>query len=140
MGTTLWVIGKATMADGDDYDHSALFNAAERLDALCQQLGVEKLSTFIDWTDYSANISEEFDFPGADGFGTEVSWFPPDDALPTLRALRSSLAEDEAAREALFEPSLRHLSDEILEELDDCIMKLEGIRAAGDVFHLSAVM
>jgi hypothetical protein len=35
MGTTLWVLSKNKMTEGDDNDHSAVFNAAERLDKLC---------------------------------------------------------------------------------------------------------
>ena len=35
MGTTLWVLSKNEMADGDDWDHSAMFRALEKLDFIC---------------------------------------------------------------------------------------------------------
>ncbi|MFN7882501.1 MAG: hypothetical protein ACK5PF_05750 [bacterium] len=140
MGTTLWVLSKNKMTEGDDYDHSAVFNAAERLDKLCEHLGVKALSTFFDWTDFNANMGEAEEFPSEDELREKAAWFSPDAALPTLRALRTHLASDSDARAALFEADLQHFSDYLLDELDDCISKLERIQSEADVFHLCVVM
>jgi hypothetical protein len=138
MGTTLWVLSRNKMTEGDDWDHSVLFGAAEKLDPLCERLGVKKFTSFLDWTDF--NAAEDEEFPSEDELKKRASWFAPQDALQTLRALRDRLATNDHERKQLFEDDLQHLSDCILEELDDCITKVEKIGADGDVFHLCVVM
>jgi hypothetical protein len=77
MGTTIWVLSKNRLTEGDDYDHSALFYAVEKLDIICENLGLAKISSFLDWTDFNANMSEEEEFPDEDALHDQASWFNP---------------------------------------------------------------
>lgn len=141
MGTTIWVLSKNKMTDGDDWDHSALFNALERLDLICQELGVPNISSFVDWTDFYANMAEDQEeFPSEDEIKKQALWFSPQEALPSLRAVREYLANNPSDLQSLFEIGLEHLADELIGELDDCISKIEQIDRDGDVFHLCVVM
>jgi len=122
MGTTLWVLGRATSAEGDDFDHSAMFDAADELDGICKQLDVAKLSGFFDWADFNANMG--------DGESEEPqTWFDPGQALPTLRALRDHIR----ANPIEGAPGLG-------EELDDCLGKVSELAERSEPFHLCVVM
>jgi hypothetical protein len=140
MGTTLWVLSREKMAEVDDWDHSAIFNAVEKLDLVCEKLRVTKLSSFLDWTDFNANMAADEEFPSDDELKAKASWFRPDAALPTLRALRGHLADHPAELSSLYDQSQGHLSEYLIEELDDCIAKVEKIAVDGDEFHLCVVM
>ncbi|PZO38467.1 MAG: hypothetical protein DCF19_16210 [Pseudanabaena frigida] len=141
MGSTLWVLGKNRTTDGDDWDHSALFNAVENLDPICERLGVLKLSTFLDWSDFEANMADDDDeFLDEENLKNKAMWFSPIEALPTLNALRDYLANHETERKNIFEKDLQHFSEDLLEELDDCISKVGKIANEGDTFHFCVVM
>ncbi|MFM7600323.1 MAG: hypothetical protein ACKO7R_03850 [Pseudanabaena sp.] len=140
MGTTIWVLSNGNMTEGDDWDHSALFYAIEKLDPLCEQLGLIKISEFLDWTDFEANMSEDDDFPDEELLRDKASWFNPSAALPMLRSLRAYVASNESERESLLEKGKEHLAEELLEDLDDCIAKVEKIETEGDLFHFCVVM
>jgi hypothetical protein len=120
MGTTLWVLGRKSVDDGDDYDHSAMFDGADELDALCAKLGVAKLSSFFDWADFNANMGDE-------GDDAKAQWHDPKQALPVLRALRERVAADGG-------------DAQLLEELDDCVGKVAALADRGEQFHLCVVM
>jgi hypothetical protein len=140
MGTTIWVLGKSSMSEGDDWDHTAIFEAVEKLDAVCASSGVPALSTFLDWTDFNANMSDEEEFPADDEMREGANWFDPDAALRVLRVVRDYAAENKSVLSELYEPGSEHLSECLLDELDDCIGKVEKIRDSGDQFHLCVVM
>jgi len=142
MGTTIWVLSKNKTTEGDDWDHSALFYAVEKLDLICDRLGLSKLSTFLDWTDFDLNMSEDEDeeFPDEDVLIDRASWFNPSEALPMLRALREYVARNESEIVSLLEQGKEHLSEDLLEDLDDCISKVEKIATEGDLFHFCVVM
>ncbi|GBO54620.1 hypothetical protein APA_2567 [Pseudanabaena sp. lw0831] len=140
MGTTIWVLSKSKTTEGDDWDHSALFYAVEKLDLICEQQGLAKISSFLDWTDFEANMSEDDEFPDEEVLRDKASWFNPSQALPMLRALREYVAINESERESLLELGKQHLSEELLEDLDDCILKVEKIIAENDLFHFCVVM
>ncbi|WP_271252957.1 hypothetical protein [Pseudanabaena sp. Chao 1811] len=142
MGTTIWVLSKNKTTEGDDWDHSALFYAVEKLDSICDRLGLSKLSSFLDWMDFDLNMSEDEDeeFPDEDVLIDRASWFNPSEALPMLRALREYVASNESELVSLLEQGKEHLSEELLEDLDDCISKVEKIATEGDLFHFCVVM
>ena len=123
MGTTLWALGKNSTDAGDD-DRSAMYDASEALDELCDEIGVTKFSEFIDWADFNANLGDE----GAEDLPPE--WHDANHALPTLNALRSRVAADPSE---LGFPGL-------LEELDGCIAKVSEFASRSEPFHLCAVM
>lgn len=139
MGATIWVLSKEKMTDGDDWDHSAFLNSVEKLDPMCEELGVTKISNFLDWTDFNANMSDE-DFPGDDEIKTMASWFSPNVALTTLQTLRNHLENNPELLPGLYEKDDREFSGMLIEEIDDCVTKLETISADGDVFHFCVVM
>jgi hypothetical protein len=139
MGTTLWVLGQASVDSGDSWDHSALFDAAEPLDRLCAGLGVPPLSAFFDWTDFNANLSDEAFFDGATIEQT-ATWFEANAALPTLRSLRNHIAGTPEAIAGLDPLGYENLPQLLIEELEDCITKLEALAARGEPFHLCVVM
>ncbi len=141
MGTTLWVLSKNEMTDDDESDHSAMFRALEKLDFICEDLGLGSLSSFVDWTDFELNMSEDEDESLTEEIlSAKTSWFDPADALPILRALYEHLANDRFECENLFDADEKYLSEELIEELSDCIAKVEQIGNKGDLFHFSAVM
>ena len=141
MGTTLWVLSKNEMTDGDDWDHSAMFRALEKLDFICEDLGLGTLSSFVDWTDFELNMSEEEDeLLIEETLQSETSWFDPAEALPIMRALYERLANDRLECENLFEADQKYLAEELIEELSDFITKVENIGSKGDLFHFCAVM
>ncbi|MFN7298662.1 MAG: hypothetical protein ACK5VA_17405 [Pseudanabaena sp.] len=45
------------MTENDEWEHSALFYAVDALDHICEKLGLVKLSSFLDWTDFEINIA-----------------------------------------------------------------------------------
>lgn len=139
MGATIWVLCKEKMTDGDDFDHSALLCAIEKLDPLCEELGVTKISAFLDWTDFNANMSDE-ECLGDDEIKNMASWFAPDAALNTLQTLQKHLSINQEMLSDLYEEHDKSLAGVLLEEIDDCIAKLENISAEGEVFHLCVVM
>jgi hypothetical protein len=143
MGTTIWVLSKSKMTEGDEWDHSALFYAVDALDHICEKLGLVKLSSFLDWTDFEINMSEDSEdeeFPDEDTLRDKISWFSPSEALPMLRALREYVKTSDSDGKSLLEHGKEHLSEELLEDLEDCITKVEKIASEGDLFHFCVVM
>jgi hypothetical protein len=140
MGTTIWVLSKGKTTETDDWDHSALFYAVEKLDLVCDQLGLTKISEFLDWTDFETNMFEDDDFPDEEVLRDKASWFNPSTALPMLRAVREYVASNESERESLLEQGKEYLAEDLLEDLDDCIAKVEKIETEGDLFHFCVVM
>jgi hypothetical protein len=45
------------MTENDEWEHSALFYVVDALDHICEKLGLVKLSSFLDWTDFEINIA-----------------------------------------------------------------------------------
>lgn len=140
MGTTIWVLSKGKTTETDDWDHSALFYAVEKLDLVCDQLGLTKISEFLDWTDFEANMFEDDDFPDEEVLRDKASWFNPSAALPMLRSLREYVVNNGAEGESLLEQGKEYLAEDLLEDLDDCIAKVEKIETEGDLFHFCVVM
>ena len=117
-----------------------MFNALEKLDPICEHLGLVKLSSFLDWTDFDANMSEDNEFPSEETIGSKECWFSPSEAIPTLRTLHQLFLSSESERKRLFSEDYQYLADDLIEELEDCISKIEKIDAAGDLFHFCVVM
>jgi hypothetical protein len=140
MGTTIWVLSKSKMTEGDKWDHSALFYAVETLDDICEKLCLVKFSSFLDLTDFNINMSEDEEFPDEDTLRDTTSWFSPSEALPMLRVLRDHVKNKISDHKILLEQSKEHLSEELLEDLEDCIAKVEQIAAEDDLFHFCVVM
>ena len=139
MGTTLWVLGKANVGAGDSWDHSAMFDAADQLDGMCDVLAVPRLSGFFDWSDFNANLADE-ELPGVEAPRERASWFEAHAALPTFLALRTHIAEHPEAVSAIETLGFENAREMLIEELDDCIAKVEALGSKGEKFHLCVVM
>ena len=139
MGTTIWVLGEHNVGAGDSWDHSAMFDAADQLDAMCDALGVPKLSGYFDWTDFNANLADE-DLPGVEAPRERAAWFEARAALPTVWALRAHIAEHPEAVSGVVDLGFENAQETLIGELDDCIAKLEALGSRGERFHLCVVM
>ena len=104
MGNTIWVLKEGQ--DEDDWDHSFILREEKALDRLTRKLKVKKLS---DYYDYSV-LNEEFDGPD-----TEPNYVKPVDVKKSLEALINSIKEGSSGIKS---------TSEILEELEDCLKKV----------------
>src|SRR5262245_25285211 len=98
MATSVWVLRQSAAGDGDDFDHSAIFDASDELDRIAAELGITKISEFFDWTDFDANMSaeeplEDYEYVAA------ARWFEPGEALASLERLLTHLKSNPAAGE-----------------------------------------
>jgi hypothetical protein len=146
MGMTLWIHtlqGRSMTTESDD--HSLMYAHSDTLDKLCRQLGVPALSSFFDTTDLEYNFAGGDDEDeGADTEGSpldpetgleygidDMKWFDSTEGIATLSALRSHIEAK----------GVRRLSDDdrryLVEEIDDCLEKLEAARTGK--FHLAVV-
>src|SRR4028118_2072172 len=101
MSMTLWVhtlVGRQLTSYHDD--HSLMQEYVSRLDPICTSGGVIPLSSFCDYTDAKANISEddessdEIDPETGWSYGIDdMSWFATSNGLMTLIHLRSRIAD-----------------------------------------------
>jgi len=144
MGMTLWIHtleGRDYSRDSDD--HSLMFELTERLDQLCEDLQVQKLSEFIDYADIQQDMDddpedEEFESmldPETDlPYGIDdMAWFDAASGLASVLALRDYLSDNPLADLEFDDQSY------LLEELDDCISILEGPASRLGKFHFSLV-
>ena len=136
MATSVWVLRQSAAGEGDDYDHSAIFDASDELDRVASELGVAKISEFFDWTDFDANMSaeeplEDYEYVAA------ARWFDPGEALPALERLLAHLKSNPAAGET---PDWDELYPAVLIELEDILIKIRQAAAEATRFNLCVVM
>ena len=142
MGMTLWIHtlqGRNMSKESDD--HTMMNEHAEALDKVCKQLGVPSLSSYFDTTDLEHNSEDdeddELEEPRIDpetelAYGIDdMRWFDAAQGIKTIQGLRSHVKDKGMPR----------LDDEekqmLLEELDDCLEKLE--MAKSGKFHLAVI-
>lgn len=136
MTTSVWVLRQSAAADGDDVDHTAIFDASEELDRVASGLGVRKISEFFDWTDFDANMSadeplEDYEYVAA------ARWFEPDEALPAFETLLAHLQSNPGAGES---PDWSELYQGVLDELADVVAKVKQAASEHTRFNLCVVM
>ena len=102
MSATIWVLKQGQ--EEDDYDHSFLLIHMEYLDQLCKKKNVEKLSDFYDYSEYNDEFGLE---------SIEKNYLDINLAKTTLQALIEQVSKEEIKNKI-----------ELLEELDDCLKKL----------------
>lgn len=147
MGTTLWIqtLVEREMSDESD-DHSLMYDLAEELDAACDDLGLARLSSFFDSTDFDFNMSDEFDDdefehsvePDAESglpYGIDdMEWFAATAGIACLTELRGHVA-------AGWKPELDEDDRAVLvEELDNCLETLKALPPENGKFHLAIIM
>ena len=136
MATSVWVLRQSAAGEGDDFDHSAIFDASDELDRVAGELGVTRISEFFDWTDFDANMSaeeplEDYEYVAA------ARWFEPSAAVPSLEKLLAHLKANPAAGET---PDWDELYPAMLVELEDILIKVRQAGAEGTRFNLCVVM
>jgi hypothetical protein len=144
MGMTLWIQtreGREISNESDD--HSLMHELSEQLDGACERLGLAPLSAFFDTTDLEFNAREddfeddvELDPETGCAYGIDdMQWFEAAAGLKTLQGLREHVASGAGI------PDLdADSTGPLLEELDDCIAKLQGPATRGGKFNLPVVM
>ena len=154
MSATLWLHtlqGRDMSRESDD--HTLMHALSVELDALCERLGVARLSSFFDLTDMQYNYAARpqpagmVDDDAVEGasldpetgyaYGIDdMQWFDAGAGLTALRALRDEIETTEG-----FE---LHLSEEefdvLLDEIEDCIALLEEPAQQQGRFHLAVLM
>ena len=136
MATSVWVLRQSAAGDGDDFDHSAIFDASDELDRIAAGLGLGKISEFFDWTDFDANMSadeplEDYEYVAA------ARWFDPAEALPAMESLLAHLKANPSAGET---PEWEDLYAPVLVELEDVLIKVRQAAAEGTRFNLCVVL
>jgi hypothetical protein len=136
MATSVWVLRQSAAGEGDDFDHSAIFDASDELDRVAGDLGVKKISEFFDWTDFDANMSaeeplEDYEYVAA------ARWFDPGEALPSIESLLAHLKANPGAGET---PDWDDLYTPVVAELEDVVIKIRQAASEGTRFNLCVVM
>jgi hypothetical protein len=142
MSIALWVHtleGRKLTSHQDD--HILMQKFVSPLDTLCAKSEVPPLSSFVDYTDAKANMSEDTDGSGEIDPETgwsygidDMTWFSAMDGLSTLSALRARLIAGNA--DGIPPDKVSRL----IVELDSCIAKLTEPAARGAKFHLALVL
>jgi hypothetical protein len=135
MGMTLWIeLLEEGEISRESADHTLMHDHAERLDDLCEELDVEKLSGFFDWSELEVGFDDDEESRDESGPGfdeEEREWFSPRAGLVTLRAMIGGLERGEA-------PQLDEVRDGLLDELENCTAVLESAPPRAR-FHLAVV-
>ena len=137
MGMTIWV---NTLKDGavtsDESDKSAMYRHLNRLDGVCVEIGLHKLSGFLDTTDLETAFAGD-DATGENGWERMAKvgqWFLPQEGVAVLTGLIARLRE-KPVRFGL----LSNQYAEVLEDLGDCLASIEAAQAQQAMFHLCVV-
>lgn len=145
MGMTFWIhtLDGRTMSHESD-DLTLMYRLSDELDAACDELGVSKLSSFVDYTDLTLNMAddesdeenEEIEIDEETGYAygiDDMQWFDIPTGLICLEVLRRHVADG-------WNPELAHERAYLIEELDDCIEKLKSLSKETGKFHLAVLM
>lgn len=136
MSDTIWVDVEGRTEEELPSDNSIMLRLKNELDALCQELGVIRLSSFYDYSEVAANYYDSVD--SADSRQSE-SWFDP---VPALRAVQAISAFLSRSPESLdFGENRRgmHWRPALIRELENCESTLKQALATGRKFRLLIV-
>jgi hypothetical protein len=143
MGMTYWVqtLNGRSMSK-DDEDHSLMYSLSDELDTACDALGIPRLSSFVDSTDLEFNMSDEdeddevaMDPETGYGYGIDdMQWFDLAAGSNCLQKLRDHVR---AGWNAGLDAETR---SGLLEELEDCLAKLQSAPAGTAKFHLAVIL
>jgi hypothetical protein len=158
MSMTLWL---HTLHDRDmsreSDDHTLMHELSDQLDALCERLGVARLSSFFDLTDMEYNYADRVAGKEGDPQGNEdddgsistldpetgyaygiddMQWFDASTGLIALQALYDEIASTGGLELHLTEEE----HDVLLDEIEDCIVQLKETAAQRGRFHLAVLM
>jgi hypothetical protein len=120
-------------------DTSSLKSLDEPLDRLANALGVPPLTSFYD---YSELVSDYDDLLEDDAGSTaEAEWFDPNDALPTVEAIRAHLVDHPEALDVpqWFQAQRSRLWPQLMEDLQHVESELKRLATSGTRFRLLVV-
>lgn len=125
MSMVLWIKLDSDSDDMAPDDLGYLLDELEDIDAQCEELGVQPLSEFVDYSDVEYNMSE--DDLDESWLAENAKWVNPTELLTSIRALEAALTESGD-------------NDEVLEELQIILLRcIEAENKAAQV-RLIAVM
>lgn len=130
MGDTIWVLRKSQAENGDDFDHSIFCKYIDKLDKLAIELGVSKLSDFLDYSDLEFNVLEEELSESLTE--NNQKWFEPTLAINSLETVISWLKNNK------IKGIKQYL--ELITELEDLLTKLKSAKEEKDLFHFAVIM
>jgi hypothetical protein len=119
MGNTVWVLQDGQ--EEDNSDHSLVLVYEKQLDKLSKEMGIKNFSKFLD---YSV-IATEF------GGDAEVNSVEPAEVKDTYSQLITAIVDGKSKE-------LANNSD-LLDELEDCLNKVEVAQQAGKKVRLSVI-
>lgn len=127
--------------DMESDDYTALYNIAPALDVACEDLGVRRLTEFFDYTDQQRAYSldevpedEQLDPETGLAYGIEdMAWFDAGEGVATMTALRERL------RQAAVAGVDANLAGYAVDELDQCLARLETVVTVAGKFHLAVI-
>ncbi len=119
MGNTVWVLQEGQ--EDDDWDHSIVLMHEKQLNKLAKEIGVKEFSEFLD---YSV-IAAEF------GGDTEVNYIEPAEVKDTFSQLIIAIVGGKSKK-------LSNNND-LLEELEDCLNKVELAQQVCKKVRLSVI-
>jgi len=140
MSTVLWA---NYLDDGnvvsDESDKRALYKFADKLDRICDGLGLGRLSGLQDSTDLEVNLSETALPEGMQStnelMAKKGNWKPAGEARALLESLLEAVRNGEH-RFGMFSDAV----DEVVRELEECIAHAREAEEKGAKFNLSVVM
>lgn len=144
MGMTLWIhslVGRRT--DRIRSDYTLMHDLAGELDELAEQLKIEPLTAFFDFTDFTYRLSapdeedEKLDPETGWPYGIDqMNWFELKAGLKALQALLKHLHANPTA--LAIEAEER---DSLLREMEDCEKQLKSLSKAPQVkFHFAVIL
>ena len=140
MSTVLWANG---LADGkvvsDESDKYALCKFADKLDGICERIGVPQLSSLHDSTDMQFNLSEA-ELPAGMTSTDEVMaadgiWTDAAEARGMLEQVLQAV-RDERPRFGMFSDAV----NDVIAELEESIQFARKCEQQGAMFNFSIVM
>ncbi|MFZ6709585.1 MULTISPECIES: hypothetical protein [unclassified Undibacterium] len=101
MSMVLWIKLDSDSDDMAPDDLGYLLDELEDIDAQCEELGVQPLSEFVDYSDVEYNMSE--DDLDESWLAENAKWVNPTELLTSIRALEAALTESGDNNEVLEE-------------------------------------
>jgi hypothetical protein len=140
MSSVLWanilVNGKV---DSDESDRYALYRHSKKLNKLTKKLKITAFDSLLDYTDVQFNLSDE-DLPEGMESTDELMaengvWVPGAEAVEMLESLILHISTDKVKFGLV-----NNDADEVLVELEECLVNAEKAKNTNGMFNFSVVM
>lgn len=121
MSNTIWVLTEGQ--ESDDWDHSVMLKIEKILNKLCKSIGLKPFSELLDYSILEEEYSDE---------SFEQNYQAATTVLAVLVPLRDEIFNGKGGIK-------ENIRTEVLEELDDCISKVQIAKSKGTEVRLSIV-